>query len=341
MRTFLGCLALALVTVLLASAPAHAGRLIVTGHDAELHCVSAGPQCHFVEVAVRYVRGGAPNPGLPVLVLDNGGLQMAQALDDAFGVGAVPRVVVDPRSPEFAGTPIDTGRYSAILIASDQTCGGCDLNFPVFEGSETPDSDAINARSADIGAFFNAGGGIFAASGAAHGDGDPATGPDTYYSFLPLPLGGAAVAPPFTLTEAGRAIGFEDSQNGVGTHDDINCCATHNSFTNPDASSALQIAEFDSAGKAETLFAEGVVVGGQIRPPGPRTLADLPPPELGKSVNVAVVRGRVLIAVPAGSASRGRGRGRARRGSPSCHSPRRARSRSGRSSTPSAARSGS
>jgi hypothetical protein len=303
MRTFLGCLALALAATLLPSAPALAGRLIVTGHDADLHCAFAGPQCHYVEVAVRYVRGGAPNPALPVLVLDNGALQMPQALDDAFGAGSVPRVVIDPRSPEFASAPIDTGRYSAILIASDQTCGGCDLNFPITGGSETPDSDAINARAADIGAFFNAGGGIFAASGAAHGDGDAATGPDTYYSFLPLPLGGAPVSAPFTLTDAGRAIGLEDSLNGVGTHDDINCCATHNSFTNPDPGSALQVAEFDSQGKAETLFAEGVVSGGQIRPPGPIRLSDIPPPKLGETVNVAVVRGRVLIAVPAGSAA--------------------------------------
>ena len=307
-RTFLGCLALALVLVLGSSASAMAGRLIVTGHDADLHCAFGGPQCHYVEVAVRYVRGGAPNPSLPVLVLDNAGLQMPQALDDAFGAGAVPRVVMDPRSAEFASAPIDTGRYSAVLIASDQTCGGCDLNIPTPEGNETPDSNAINARAADLGAFFNAGGGIFAASGAAHGDGDAVTGPDTYYSFLPLPLGGAPVSAPFTLTEAGKAIGFEDSINGVGTHDDVNCCATHNSFTNPDPGSALRIAEFDSQGKAETLFAEGVVAGGQIRPPGPIRLSDLPRPVLGKTVNVAVVRGTVRIAVRAGSTAGGGGR---------------------------------
>jgi hypothetical protein len=157
----------ALTLVLLPTATASAGRLIVTGHDADFHCAGGGPQCHFVEVAVKYVRDGAPNPALPVLVLDNGdpelgGLQMVGALDSAFGAGVVQRVVVDPRSVEFATTPLTTDRFSAILIASDQTCGGCDLNIPIEGGSETPDSDAINARAGEIASFFNTGGGIYA-----------------------------------------------------------------------------------------------------------------------------------------------------------------------------------
>ena len=240
--------------------PAYAGRLLVTGHDADLHCSAGQPQCHFVKVAVDYVRNGAPNPNKPVLVLDRGSNKMASALDGAFGPGVVPRTVVDPRSG-FAGVPLTTSNYSAILVASDTTCGGCDLNDP----TGTPDSDAINARAADIAAFFNSGGGIYVNSGALHGDGDPATGPDTYYSFLPIPVGGTAVASPFTLTAAGRSLGFTDGTGG--TSNDINCCATHNSFTLPPAGSALEVAETDSKGFAETLFAEGTISGGTIRKP--------------------------------------------------------------------------
>jgi hypothetical protein len=256
-----------LTLALLPAAPAQAGRLLVTGHDADFHC-SGGPsatdQCHFVEVAVRYVRGGAPDPNKPVLVLDRGNLDFVRALDNAFGAGALPRTVIDPRSPEFATTPINTTTYSAILIASDTTCGGCDLN----ESGSTPDSDAINARAKDIEAFFNDGGGIFANSGASHGDGDASTGPDNYYSFVPIPVGGVAVSAPFTLTAEGRALGFTDGTGG--TKDDINCCATHNSFNLPPAGGALKIAETDSKGLAETLFAEGRISDGTIveRPPG-------------------------------------------------------------------------
>ena len=260
--------ALAIVVALgligLTPASALAGRFIGTGHDADLHC-SGGQQCHYVKVAVSYVRAGAPNPGLPVLILDRLNLDMQVALDAAFGAGVVPRKVVDPRSPEFASMPINVGTYSAILVASDITCGGCDLN----ENDSTPDSDAINARKADIETFFNDGGGIFAGAGASHGDGDPSTGADTYYNFLPLPVGGKPVSPPFKLTDLGKSLGFEDSMAmpPIGTNNDINCCLTHNSFTLPPAGSPLGVAETDSAGLAETLVVEGKVSGGGFVPP--------------------------------------------------------------------------
>jgi hypothetical protein len=293
----------------------------VTGHDADLHCTGEG-QCHYVEAAVNWVRAGAPDPSRPVLVLDRLDLDFVVALDNAFGPNAVPREVVDPRSAEFAAVPLTTDRFSAILIASDVTCGGCDLN----EFDSTPDSDAINARQGDIAAFFNAGGGVYANSGADHGDGNPDTGPDPYYSFLPIPVGGTAVSPPFCLTPVGASIGFEDPagcpdpSRWRGTRDDINCCATHNSFTHPPPDTALQVAETDvgadgvvsSDDVPETLVAEGVASGGRIisaSPPPPSgqpvparrqlRLADLPNPELGTIVNVQELRGQVLVGIPA------------------------------------------
>lgn len=280
-------LATAVTLVALPASSAFAGRLVVTGHDADLHC-SGDDQCHFVSVAVSSVRAGAPDPNKPVLVLDRDDLDMNVALDNAFGAGVVPRVVMDPRSPEFAAAPLTTDRYSAILIASDESCGGCDLNSP-SETSQTPDSDAINARKDDIAAFFNAGGGIFAAAGADHGDGDAATGPDTFYNFVPLPLGGKAVQAPFRLTDEGRAFGFEDATNGVGTHEDINCCATHNSFQEPGLGSALRVAERDSttdtagnpAPAPETLFASGKIEGGAFVQPS----TVVPPAQIGLPPN--------------------------------------------------------
>ena len=200
--------------------------------------------------------------------------------------------------------------YSAILIASDSTCGGCDLNIPTAAGNETPDSDAINARTADLGAFFNAEEGYSPPPGRTRRR-RGRYGPRHLLLVPPAPPGRGARVCSVHAQDAGKAIGFEDSINGVGTHDDVNCCATHNSFTNPDPGSALQVAEFDSQGKAGTLFAEGVVSGGQIRQGGRLTLSDLPRPQLGKTVNVAVVRGRVLIAVPAGAAARRGGHARA------------------------------
>ncbi|MEK6230184.1 MAG: hypothetical protein AABM31_12780 [Actinomycetota bacterium] len=288
----------AVALALLPAASASAGRLIVTGHDADLHC-TLGSQCHFVEAAVNYVRAGAPDPSKPVLVLDRDDLDMVRALDAAFGPGVVPREVVEPRSAPFRTLPLTTARYSAILIASDTTCGGCDLN----EFDSTPDSDAINARKAEIASFFNSGGGVYANSGASHGDGLPGSGSDNYYSFLPIQVGGQTVTGPFCLTAVGASIGLEDpagcpdASRHRGTRDDINCCATHNSFGRPPAGSALRVAETDvgidgAVGPddvPQTLVADGIASGGAI----------LDPPVLGRAVNVARVRGKVFFARPA------------------------------------------
>jgi uncharacterized repeat protein (TIGR01451 family) len=263
----------ALMVVLPATA-AQAGRLIVTGHDADFHC-SGGSQCHFVEVATNYVRNGAPDPTKPVLILDNdqdqgegsGEYDFVDALDNAFGAGVVPYVVFEPQSAAWAAEPLTTDRYSAILVASDESCGGCDLN----PNGDTADSDAINARKGDIETFFNAGGGIYANAGATHADGDPSD-PDVFYNFVPIPVGGVQVNPPFCLTPEGAALGFEDTRcpdesKRVGTRDDINCCPTHNSFAEPDAGTALKVSERDSENFPETLFAEGIISGGQIVQP--------------------------------------------------------------------------
>jgi len=255
-----------LACLALAPAPAPAGRLVVTGHDIDLHCSGHFEQCHFVDVALRYVRAGSPNPSLPVLIIDRPDLDVSRALDSTFGLGGVPIVIVDPRTEEFTALPLDPGAFSAIFVASDSTCGGCNLN----EYDSTPDSDALNARAADITSFYNGGGGLIVGSGANHGDGDPATGADTYYSFLPLPALGVAVAPPFSLTQAGRDLGLTDGSGG--TSDDINCCETHNSFALPEPGSALTVAETDSQGSAETLIADGTI--SERRFVAPRFLAN-------------------------------------------------------------------
>lgn len=257
-----------LAASLLFASPAMAGRLVATGHDADYHCSSETEQCHFVNVAVSWVRAGAPDPSKPVLVLDNG-TQVSTALDKAFGPGVVPRTVVDPATPAFGSTPINTSTFSAIIVASDTTCGGCDLN--TF--SATPQSDMINGRASDIAGFFNAGGGIIALAGASHGG---ASGADnTYYKFVPLPLGGAPVSAPFTLTSVGTSLGFTDDTSDK-TKSDVNCCETHNSFNLPAAGSALQVAETDSKGLAETLVAQGTISGGGIVPAAPSASSTSP-----------------------------------------------------------------
>ncbi len=222
---------------------AHAGNIWLTGHDADFHC-SGGFQCNHMGIAADFARQGAPNKTLPILVLDSGG-EVVSALSQAAatarntveGAGnPFPTTVVDPTSPAFVTTPISTANWSAIIIASDSTCGGCD--------NDAADIAAINARTAEIQAFFTAGGGLVYLAGAENRA--------TYYASVPIPATAVAVAAPFTITPVGAGLGLTDA--------DANCCATHNSFSLPPPGSALQVAETDTAGNAETLIAAGAVI---------------------------------------------------------------------------------
>ena len=205
-----------------------------------------------MQVAVNYVRGGAPVPARPLLVLDcSAGGNVSKALANAAVPGG-PHQVVCPSAnvAAFNALRLTTATFSAIVVGSS------------IDALSLTDTAAINARKADIASFFNAGGGILAFAGDSNGD-DPA---DPYYQFVPIGIGGKAVTSPFRLTTDGQALGFQDSVNGIGTNDDINCCPTHNSFQEPAAGSALQVAERDASvpPAPETLFADGTISGGKI-----------------------------------------------------------------------------
>lgn len=247
------------LAVLTLSAPAYAGRLLVTGHDADHHCardsdVDRPGACHFAATGVGYVRATAPDPNKPVLILDRGSLDWVTTLTKraSFGVAPVPYQVVDPRSAAFASLPLTPGAYSAILIASSKDGANDPTQQDLNEIGSTPDIDAVNARGADIAAFFNAGGGLLVASGGEAGRTDSAR----YYRFLNITRGGAGVTTPFSLTPLGSLIGFQDARVNRGQTNDINCCITHVSFEPPAPDSVLKVAEQDAAGRAVTMVAE-------------------------------------------------------------------------------------
>lgn len=227
--------------------PSSGGNLWVTGHDPDYHCTFQGLQCNYLKVAVNFVTNGST---LPILALDHGS-EVATAVSDAFG-GSGPVVnTVDPRTG-FSSLPLvssgGTPLYSAIIVASDTTCGGCDNNDAA---GVTPDSDAINARAADIALFFNAGGGILALAGADN--------IGVFYNFIPVATIGATTSSPYTLTSLGLSLGLIEGS-------DDNCCATHNSFQTPGTGSPFQIAELDSAGLPETMIVQNGTALSWTRP---------------------------------------------------------------------------
>jgi hypothetical protein len=255
-----------LIGLLVVPAPAFAGRLIVTGHDADRRCALMDQQCGFLKAAIRYVRETAPNPRKPVLVVDRSPYELEVAIRKAWSDG-YGRNYRGPQLVRVAPTAlkrgqIDATRYSAVAIASDASCGGCDL--------DASDAAALAARKRDLAAFLNQGAGIYAGAGGTDA---------AYYRFAPIPTPGPASTGPFQLTAYGKRIGFTDA--------DVTCCAVANTFAAPDVGS-MAVAARTATGVGDTLIADGRVRHGRL-------LSDTTiPPELGQSIVVQPVSGTVL-----------------------------------------------
>lgn len=263
----------ALLILVAAPAPAFAGRLIVTGHDADRRCAQLHQQCGFLKTTIRYVRETAPAPRKPILVLDRGPKQLAAAITRAWtgrapagyarAAAAPPRMrVVDPRSATFRRLTIDVTRFSAIAVASHASCGGCDL--------EDADAAAIARRRKVIQKFLNQGGGIHAGAGGTSGA--------AYYAFMPLPGIGPASNGPFELTPYGRRIGLKQADLSG---------AVANTFATPDVG-AMAVAAQTVNKVGDTLIADGVVRRGRL------VATTTIPAERGASFVVEPVRGTVL-----------------------------------------------
>ena len=142
-----GALALA---GLLATAPAYSGNIVLTGHDNDFHRSTQANAATAAELA--FVRNGS---GLQVLTFDAG----TQLTSQLTSLG----ITFTNVDPTLAGNVTDAlfnaSLYSAFVVASVSTCGGCDN--PVGTGS------ILATHFAAITSFFNAGRGILAFTGAS------------------------------------------------------------------------------------------------------------------------------------------------------------------------------
>lgn len=217
--------------------PAMAGNIVLTGHDNDLHCFygNAGNACGALGAEVSFVRGGS---ALPVLSIDDGN-QLNSSLT-GLGVAHTNVSVGAVTAGMF-----DHSKYSAFVVASVTTCGGCDN--PVGSGS------AIAAFASSINSFFNAGGGILGLAGAS----DP-----NAYAYVPDSAGNPSPifnSSGFVTTADGKTIPGFFAVNGD---------ETHNTFDNPGSggvSPAYKVAEIydptgSGSGPAVTLFTTGTIV---------------------------------------------------------------------------------
>ncbi len=252
---------MALIAVALAviALPARAGNIALTGHDDDFHCLydgSGSAACTQLSALVSFARNGS---SLKVLTFDAG----SELTSDLTSLG----IAFTNINPDSAGAVtaslFNNSTYSAFIVASDSSCGGCD--------NDATGEAAIAAQSAAIDSFLNAGGGIVGFAGAYS---------PGYYSFSPQ-----------TATSVGGAPSSGYSATSVGTSFGIgavNGDATHNLFDAPGTggeSSFYQVAETNSIGNgvlgpgsAVTLICDlctvsgGVITGGGGATPEPSSI---------------------------------------------------------------------
>jgi hypothetical protein len=247
---------------LLALSPAWAGSVFLTGHDPDFHASlgtnTTGAQ-HIIQKAIAFVQdplfnaflAGAPKflfvesnvTPPPENTIGKNGIIASGYIEgthfdhvDSFGLNAALNVL---------GTS-----YSAIVVASDH--GG---------NLRSAELDILNARSADIIAFLNAGGGLFAmAESDAQGT---ITGSDPF-GYLPFIVASDAVQQTEvanTLTAFGASLGLV-----VG---DVNGNFSHGVFT---STGGFNVVDFDPQGNALSIAVRSQITAGGGAVPEPSTL---------------------------------------------------------------------
>ena len=238
-----------------------AGNVFVSGHDPDFHAQSGntvGAQ-HIIQDSLTFARNGNTAPIL-FLESNTSNLSLGDHLDSVIGLqnsgytaGTTPgNHYVEVNAATFATTNLSL--YSALLIPSDHggTLTGADLQ-------------ALNARSADILAYVNSGGGLVAFAEDGNHTRAP-TGPQpAVFGFLPFLVTSTALSEAEngnTLTPFGSSLGLLTS--------DINGNFSHNVFT---ATGGMTVVDRDSSNQilslafSGELTAGGVVGGGSVPEP--------------------------------------------------------------------------
>jgi hypothetical protein len=248
--------AICLATLLFRPAAVWSGPIFLTGHDPDFHAQDSAGAKNLLRVGLTYALDGFFNDNVhrflwveSALPVTSGHRRGSDAGLPAIGLTNIQDyTIVDGAG--FAAANLSS--YSAIGVAS--SFGG------MFTSAEL---NAMIARSDDIKAFINAGGGLFASAEcdipvdcdtsnmlAPHG---------AMYGYLPVTVSSIPPSPPFTITSFGAGLGLLTS--------DVND-PTHNSFG---LIGGLNAIDLDSANpRHATTLAGRVKIGdGEFIPTDP------------------------------------------------------------------------
>jgi len=240
---------------------AFAGSVFVSGHDPDFHATgganTVGAQ-NLIDLALDFVRNGNNAPIL-FIQSNTANIGLGDHLDSELGLiasgytaGSTPgNHYVKENATQFATENLSL--YSAIFVPSDHggTLTGDDLQ-------------ALNARSTDIIAYVNAGGGLFAL--AEDGFHTAATDGSTpaLFGFLPF----LATSAPLTEFENGNTLSPFGVSLGL-TPSDINGNFSHNIFT---STGGMTPVDFDAGGEILSLATRRSIGSGGVVPEAGSTI---------------------------------------------------------------------
>jgi len=196
---------------------ASAGNIVLTGHDDDFHdrfddisiANPANMPGQQLKAMVAFARAGSANPGLKVLTFDQGN-ELTTSLT-ALGIAFDN---INPAAGAINPAVFDATKYSAIVIASAQSCGGCDNTVNGYNN--------IAADAAAIANFINAGGGVAQMTG-----GTTAASRAAAYAYLPGTAGVGVFGSPPTA-------GYYQTPDGLAALiPAVNNDSTHNFFSEP------------------------------------------------------------------------------------------------------------
>ncbi|HEY3414453.1 MAG TPA: PEP-CTERM sorting domain-containing protein [Armatimonadota bacterium] len=242
--------AISAVTTVL-SVPAFAGSIFITGHDPDFHAAigsNATGASNLLTTGVNYAKNGS---ALPLLYLhDESTPVLAGHVNSTLGLNAAGITYVEKNAAQF--TTENLANYSAILVPSS------------FGGNLTQaELDAVNARSADLINYINAGGGLVA---LAETPNDASLATTNLFGFLPF----LVISNPVDQSEVGNTVTPFGASLGL-TNTDINGNASHCVFT---ATGGMDVVDNDAAGRILSLAYRGQI-GTKGVVPEPGTLAFL------------------------------------------------------------------
>lgn len=241
----------------LAAARADAGAIFLTGHDPDFHASLGGNLTgarNINNAAIDFVTDSAFNPftaSAPKFLFVESNISVpgghTNGVNGIVASGYTAGVDFEKHdaSDLAAELALLGTKYNAIVIASD------------FGGILTQaELNILNANSAQIIAFLNAGGGLYAM--AESNNGAHLTPGGGQFGFLPFIVSSTNLDQSetgFTVTAFGASLGL--------TNADINGNASHNVFT---GTGGMNIVDMDAAGRIMSLAVRSQITAGGVVP---------------------------------------------------------------------------